>query len=139
MYMSWSTKYKKSIDCDNPKGFSQKAHCDGRDARKRGEKTKSKSPFKENGVIKLTRICEASEIDVKELNPTKQKQVLAFAKIVDGKLITIFDGIHGNIVDIEVSGNFNTGYRWGADELKKLLALKIRWVEADGDLISIGF
>ncbi len=30
MYMSWSTKYKKSIDCDNPKGFSQKAHCDGR-------------------------------------------------------------------------------------------------------------
>lgn len=23
----WSEKYKKSIDCDNPKGFSQKAHC----------------------------------------------------------------------------------------------------------------
>lgn len=48
MYMSWSTKYKKNIDCDNPKGFSQKAHCDGRDARKRGEETKSKSPFKED-------------------------------------------------------------------------------------------
>ena len=27
----WSDKYKKSIDCDNPKGFSQRAHCDGRD------------------------------------------------------------------------------------------------------------
>lgn len=26
----WSEKYKKSIDCNNPKGFSQKAHCDGR-------------------------------------------------------------------------------------------------------------
>lgn len=26
----WSEKYKKSIDCSNPKGFSQKAHCDGR-------------------------------------------------------------------------------------------------------------
>jgi len=26
----WSAKYKKSIDCTNPKGFSQKAHCDGR-------------------------------------------------------------------------------------------------------------
>jgi hypothetical protein len=26
----WSTKYKKSIDCNNPKGFSQKAHCQGR-------------------------------------------------------------------------------------------------------------
>jgi len=28
--MGWSEKYKKSIDCNNPKGFSQKAHCQGR-------------------------------------------------------------------------------------------------------------
>jgi len=26
----WSQKYKKSIDCKNPKGFSQRAHCQGR-------------------------------------------------------------------------------------------------------------
>jgi len=26
----WSKKYKQSIDCDNPKGFSQRAHCAGR-------------------------------------------------------------------------------------------------------------
>lgn len=26
----WSDKYKRSIDCSNPKGFSQKAHCQGR-------------------------------------------------------------------------------------------------------------
>jgi len=26
----WSKKYKKSIDCNNPKGFSQKAHCKGK-------------------------------------------------------------------------------------------------------------
>ena len=26
----WSTKYKRSIDCSHPKGFSQKAHCAGR-------------------------------------------------------------------------------------------------------------
>ena len=26
----WSAKYKKSINCSNPKGFSQKAHCAGR-------------------------------------------------------------------------------------------------------------
>ena len=30
MNEGWSEKYKKSIDCDNPKGFSQKAHCRGR-------------------------------------------------------------------------------------------------------------
>ena len=26
----WTDKYKKSIDCNNPKGFSQRAHCQGR-------------------------------------------------------------------------------------------------------------
>ena len=29
----WSEKYKDSIDCNNPKGFSQKAHCQGRKKR----------------------------------------------------------------------------------------------------------
>jgi hypothetical protein len=29
----WTEKYKKSIDCSNPKGFSQRAHCDGRKKR----------------------------------------------------------------------------------------------------------
>ena len=27
MNEKWSKKYKKSIDCTNPKGFSQRAHC----------------------------------------------------------------------------------------------------------------
>ena len=31
---SWSKKYKKSIDCNNPKGFSQKAHCAGKKKQK---------------------------------------------------------------------------------------------------------
>jgi hypothetical protein len=30
MLEKWSKKYKKSINCSNPKGFSQKAHCAGR-------------------------------------------------------------------------------------------------------------
>jgi hypothetical protein len=29
----WSEKYKKSINCNNPKGFSQRAHCQGRKKR----------------------------------------------------------------------------------------------------------
>ncbi len=32
----WSDKYKDSIDCDNPKGFSQKAHCAGRKKQNEG-------------------------------------------------------------------------------------------------------
>jgi len=31
---NWSQKYKRSIDCNNPKGFSQRAHCQGRKKRK---------------------------------------------------------------------------------------------------------
>ena len=30
----WSKKYKKSINCNNPKRFFQKAHCAGRKKRK---------------------------------------------------------------------------------------------------------
>ena len=26
----WSEKYKRSINCSNPRGFSQRAHCQGR-------------------------------------------------------------------------------------------------------------
>ncbi len=45
--MSWSKDYNKSIDFDNPKGFSQKAHCAARKKRARGQETESKSPFSE--------------------------------------------------------------------------------------------
>ena len=31
----WSNKYKKSINCYNPKGFSQKAHCAGKKKKKK--------------------------------------------------------------------------------------------------------
>lgn len=30
MKEDWSEKYKRSIDCNNPKGFSQRAHCQGK-------------------------------------------------------------------------------------------------------------
>ena len=43
--MGWSEKYKKSINCSNPKGFSQKAHCQGR--KKRNERIMKLSEFKE--------------------------------------------------------------------------------------------
>ena len=39
----WSNAYKKSIDCSNAKGFSQKAHCAARRKRQAGGQTSSKS------------------------------------------------------------------------------------------------
>ena len=41
----WSDKYKKSIDCNNPKGFSQKAHCQGRKKIKEEIQTNRKISF----------------------------------------------------------------------------------------------
>lgn len=40
---AWGNKYKKSINCANPKGFSQRAHCAGRKARQAHKHTQSKS------------------------------------------------------------------------------------------------
>ena len=56
--MSWSGKYKRSIDCDSPQGFSQKAHCAARKKRQRGEKTKSRSPFNEMHEVKSHKTVE---------------------------------------------------------------------------------
>jgi len=38
----WSEKYKKSINCNNPEGFSQRAHCQGR--KKRLKESKNDPP-----------------------------------------------------------------------------------------------
>jgi len=54
----WSDKYKRSIDCNNPKGFSQKAHCAGRK--------------KQNEEIKM---------NIKELVKTAVKEVVAEDKL----------------------------------------------------------
>jgi hypothetical protein len=35
----WSENYKKSIDCNHPKGFSQKAHCQGKKKKENKEAT----------------------------------------------------------------------------------------------------
>lgn len=52
---AWSNRYKKSINCSNPKGFSQKAHCAARRKRAKGGKTKSK-PVQEAQVDRMNAI-----------------------------------------------------------------------------------
>ena len=79
---------------------------------------------------------EASEIKFNELDSTKQKQVQQFVKFFGGKIITIWDGIHGNIVDIKMS---EKNWRMDTQDLKDLISLKIRWIEFDNQTVSIGF
>jgi hypothetical protein len=52
--MTWTNKYKKSIDCNNPKGFSQKAHCQARKLRQMGKKTESQSVNEEVPVSNVS-------------------------------------------------------------------------------------
>ena len=47
----WSEKYKKSINCSNPKGFSQKAHCQGRKKKETKEATGSGSSGAYSGPV----------------------------------------------------------------------------------------
>ena len=47
--MTWSKKYKASIDCDNPKGFSQKAHCAGKKKMAGGGLAKPQQSLKDWG------------------------------------------------------------------------------------------
>ena len=58
----WSKKYKKSINCNNPKGFSQKAHCAGK------KKTES---IVEGYKLQLER---GKDMDVLHIYDTKLKQ-----------------------------------------------------------------
>jgi hypothetical protein len=90
----------------------------------------------QNNMAQL--IKEASEVQYSELKPIHQKQVQAFEKIIGGKHTSIFDGIHGMIVDIDKK-SMGGSYRFDADEMKKLISLKVRWVEGDKDSVSIGF
>jgi hypothetical protein len=67
----WSKKYKRSIDCSNTKGFSQRAHCDGRKKRKRGGKTKSRpvESIMENDMKNLREFVE------NEINENLKKEI----------------------------------------------------------------
>jgi len=73
--MSWSNKYKKSIDCNNPKGFSQKAHCAGK--KKRNE-----------NIMKLSELKEAirniiRERSVNAISKAQQKNLDDIAKALE--------------------------------------------------------
>ena len=46
----WSEKYKRSIDCSNPKGFSQRAHCQGR--KKRNESIEDREKYSKEMIKK---------------------------------------------------------------------------------------
>lgn len=85
-----------------------------------------------------SKLNEASEVDFNTLQPNKQKQVVAIEKIIGGKRTQIFEGVHGTIVLVKVPPS-PMSYRFDADTMKQLLAVKVRWVQADKGSVSVGF
>ena len=80
----WSEKYKKSIDCKNPKGFSQRAHCQGR---KKVEEAKNYEKDDHEVSMAQTQL-KKSEENIRKLRKalgTKEKNIPAWvqAKITD--------------------------------------------------------
>jgi hypothetical protein len=102
----WSAKYKRSINCNNPKGFSQRAHCQGRKKKTEENFVRPQFDFEwseaerypefrkigKQAWIELAStgravtISDASDINntdaadpdsFKNLNPAKQKRALA--------------------------------------------------------------
>lgn len=47
----WSNKYKRSIDCNDPKGFSQRAHCQGKNKTNEAVSTSYSKPDEQTGVM----------------------------------------------------------------------------------------
>jgi hypothetical protein len=52
---AWSKKYKRSINCNNPKGFSQKAHCAGR------KKNEAASPQMDPKAVEFEMLRDAEK------------------------------------------------------------------------------
>ena len=89
----WSVKYKKSIDCKHPKGFSQKAHCQGR-----------KKKLKEN-------LTEAERTEMAKLRDIAKKHVCKDSKncTAKEKIESVYQELKKQfIVGIKVEKEYKT-------------------------------
>jgi len=78
---AWSKKYKSSIDCNNPKGFSQKAHCAGKKKKK-----KANESVPDNTKIRMLNHLLSDHMPANDI----KKQMDAFFALPDPKMIKAF-------------------------------------------------
>lgn len=87
----WSAKYKRSINCSKPKGFSQRAHCAGRKKRKKMykeiEEAKYIMDMMKEDVFghRVTQYSPRDTIRLKNklYQPTSDKDKEAFVAVVE--------------------------------------------------------
>jgi len=83
----WSEKYKRTIDCKNPKGFSQRAHCQGRE-------TNEETETENSGLLeKLTGAAfERSVVNTGNISKTGSGAQTPDIKIKSKRSKKYFDG-----------------------------------------------
>ena len=92
MNEDWSDKYKKSINCDNPKGFSQRAHCQGRKKKMNEEENPRKMYHKH--FMKAMKAMPGSQIQAKhkaEMEKYRKQMGSSFIDQVAPKKMAKFD------------------------------------------------
>jgi len=102
----WSQKYKDSIDCSNPKGFSQKAHCQGKKKKKKSKASLLKDInriacyFEDNNNIVLA--SKLDEVFHKVAKDFKEEHLVPFKKNLE-KALNDFDSEN---YQVDAEGNW---------------------------------
>jgi hypothetical protein len=121
----WSQKQRRSVDCNNPKGFSQRAHCAGRKARQSGKTTKS-GPISESKQLELQTVPM-----IKKFLPLV-KQELKLDKLPKIKIqrhVAVHDGqaTFGRFVNGEETIYVGIADRHPVDVLRTLAHELVHW------------
>jgi len=85
MTEKWSKKYKKNIDCNNPKGFSQRAHCQGKKKKESNEATGSGSSGGYVGPLFSENLTEAERTILAKLRDIAKKHAYDDSKDTTSK------------------------------------------------------
>ena len=125
MTEAWSQKQRRGVNCNDPKGFSQRAHCAGRKARQAGKKTKS-------GPITESKRAESATIPMIEKFLPMVKQELNLEKLPKIKIqrhVAIHDGqaTFGRFVNGEETIYVGIADRHPVDVLRTLAHELVHW------------
>lgn len=85
---------------------------------------------------------EASEISQSDIQASDMKRIKTLEKLFTAEFIGFHQGGHGSIVDMNSKKPFHSVSRTQASEWlaisKQINKLKIRWIEIDGNRVSVG-
>ena len=89
----WTAKYKRSINCSNPKGFSQRAHCQGR-------KKKANEEYKKDGTYLIRAMTYEDQQDDLSQYITKALRQAGYEFIGSGYDAQVWMKDEGTVVKI---------------------------------------